>query len=55
VVAKHYDASLLMWDVHRNIDLARTPDRRVVVHFQLLGSGDRKSHFWLVLEPGCAA
>jgi DNA-binding HxlR family transcriptional regulator len=54
VVGKHYDASLLMWDIHRNIDLARIPDRRVVVHFHLSGSSDRKSHFWLVLEPGSA-
>lgn len=54
VVAKHYDASLLMWDIHRNVDLARIPDRRVVVHFHLSGSSDRKSHFWLVLEPGSA-
>ena len=26
------------------------PERRVVVHFHLSGSSDRKSHFWLVLE-----
>ena len=50
VVAKKYDASLLMWDIHRNVDVAALPEHRVVVHFHLQGSSDRKSHFWLVLE-----
>ena len=50
VVAKNYDASLLMWDIRRNIDTDGVPARRVVVHFHLQGSSDRKSHFWLVLE-----
>jgi DNA-binding HxlR family transcriptional regulator len=50
VVARHYDASLLMWDIHRNIDTTRLPPRRVVVHFHLAGSADGKSHFWLVLD-----
>lgn len=54
VVERHYDASLLMWDIHRNIDLDRTPPQRVVVHFHLAGSTDRKSHFWLVLHDGTA-
>ena len=52
VVAKHYDASLLMWDIHRNIDVSRIPADRVVVHFNLAGSSDKKSRFWLVLDPG---
>ena len=52
VVAKHFDASLLMWDIHRNVVVrgAAGPER-VVVHFHLRGSSDKKSHFWLVLEP----
>ena len=25
-----------------------------MVHFHLAGSSDRKSHFWLMLEPGTA-
>jgi DNA-binding HxlR family transcriptional regulator len=54
VVAKHHDASLLMWDIHRNIVAERLPGRRVVVHFFLDGSSDHKSHFWLVLDEGCA-
>jgi DNA-binding HxlR family transcriptional regulator len=51
VQAKHYDASLLMWDVHRNVDADRLPAHRVVVHFHLQGSIDKKSRFWLVLQP----
>ena len=39
-----------MWDIHRNVDVAALPRERVVVHFHLQGSSDRKSHFWLVLE-----
>lgn len=54
VVAKHYDASLLMWDIHRSVVADRLPGRRVVVHFFLDGSSDRKSHFWLVLDGGRA-
>jgi DNA-binding HxlR family transcriptional regulator len=50
VIEKGYDASLLMWDIHRNIDVEKTPDNRVVVYFHLLGSTDKKSRFWLVLE-----
>lgn len=55
VEAKHYDASLLMWDIHRNIDVRRAPARRTVVHFHVTGSSDGKSRYWLVLEGGAAA
>jgi DNA-binding HxlR family transcriptional regulator len=54
VAAKHHHASLLMWDIHRNIIADRLPGRLVVVHFFLDGSSDRKSHFWLVLDKGRA-
>lgn len=54
VVTRKYDASLLMWDIHRNIELGKLPPGRVVVHFHLAGSSDRKSHFWLVLHDGTA-
>ncbi len=51
VQARHMDASLLMWDIHRNVRAERLPPGRVVVHFHLRGSSDKKSRFWLVLEP----
>jgi DNA-binding HxlR family transcriptional regulator len=49
VVAKGYDATLLMWDIHRNVDIDELPAGRVVVLFRLVGSTDGKSHYWLVL------
>jgi DNA-binding HxlR family transcriptional regulator len=54
VRARHMDASLLMWDIHRSIDVDALPPRRVVVHFHLRGSSDRQSRFWLVLDDGTA-
>ena len=50
VVAKPLDASLLIWDMHRNIEFDALPARRVVVHFHLSGSSDGNSQFWLVLD-----
>jgi DNA-binding HxlR family transcriptional regulator len=52
VTGRHMDASLLMWDIHRNVEVDELPIPRVVVHFHLRGSSDKKSRFWLVLEPG---
>ncbi len=52
VEAKHFDASLLMWDIRRGVAVDRVPPQRVVVHFHLRGSRDGKSRFWLVLEGG---
>ncbi len=47
----HLDASLLMWDIHRNVIDDNLPEEQVVVHFHLEGSTDGKRRFWLVLEP----
>ncbi|MGH9027487.1 MAG: winged helix-turn-helix transcriptional regulator, partial [Acidimicrobiia bacterium] len=49
--SRHMDASLLMWDIRRNIHVDKLPASRVVAHFHLRGSSDKKSRFWLVLEP----
>ena len=54
VSARQMDASLLMWDIHRNIVTALLPPERVVVQFHLRGSIDKKSRFWLVLQNGAA-
>jgi DNA-binding HxlR family transcriptional regulator len=50
VKARHMDASLLMWDIHRNVHVEKLPAPRIVVHFHLRGSSDKKSRFWFVLE-----
>jgi DNA-binding HxlR family transcriptional regulator len=52
VKAEHLDASYLMWNVRRRVEVDEFPQPRVVVHFHLRGSIDKKSRFWLVLEPG---
>jgi len=54
VGARQMDASLLMWDIHRNIVVTALPPERVVVWFHLQGSIDKKSRFWLVLQNGAA-
>jgi DNA-binding HxlR family transcriptional regulator len=54
VGARQMDASLLMWDIHRNIVVELLPPERIVVFFHLRGSIDKKSRFWLVLQHGAA-
>jgi hypothetical protein len=47
---RNLDASLLMWDIQRRIVTENLPSERVVVHFHVTGSTDKKSRFWLVLD-----
>jgi DNA-binding HxlR family transcriptional regulator len=42
------DPSLLMWDMHRRINVERLPERRVVARFDFQGL--RSGSYWLVLE-----
>jgi DNA-binding HxlR family transcriptional regulator len=42
------DPALLMWDLHRRINLDRLPERRVVARFDFTGA--HRGTFWLVLE-----
>ena len=47
------DLTMLMWDMHRRIDMQRLPDRRVVVRFDFRAFPPRCRGFrtcWLVLE-----
>src|SRR5690606_7433488 len=45
------DPHLLMWDVHRNLDLAAMPDGRTVLGFVFpdVAAGTRR--WWIVVEP----
>ncbi len=43
------DPALLLWRMHRRIDVARLPLNRLVVEFEFHGA--RRQHAWLVLEP----
>ncbi len=47
------DIDLLMWDMHRRIELDRLPGRRIVVEVQFTGLSHRR--YWLVLERSGAS
>lgn len=50
---QHLDASLLMWDMRRNLDTTPMPRRRSVIQFRYPEqpvAADRA--FWLIVEPG---
>lgn len=53
LTSEDYDPSLLMWDIRRNIDVARLPgDRRTVIEFRLRGVLPAHRRWWLVVEAG---
>lgn len=43
------DPSLLLWDMHRNIDHSKVRDGRTVVHFQFTDVTPRARRWWLVI------
>ena len=46
------DPHLLMWDIHRNIDVAELPaGRRTVVEINLRGAKPKERRWWLVDVP----
>ncbi|MBT4933292.1 MAG: helix-turn-helix transcriptional regulator [Rhodospirillaceae bacterium] len=48
---KDLDPSLLMWDMHRNIDFDFIPqDRRFVVQFEFTGVPVKQRRWWLLME-----
>ena len=44
------DPHLLMWDIHRNLDLEAIPDGRTVLHFQFPGIPRPSAWWWLVID-----
>jgi DNA-binding HxlR family transcriptional regulator len=54
---ENLDLMMLMWDMHRRVDVSRLPARRVVVRFEFRSFPERCRGFrtcWLVLErQGC--
>ncbi len=44
------DPHLLMWDVHRNIDLDAVPDGRTVLHFDFTDVAARGRSWWVVID-----
>ncbi|MGH8888676.1 MAG: winged helix-turn-helix transcriptional regulator [Acidothermaceae bacterium] len=43
------DPHLLLWDVHRNLDLAAMPDGRTVLHFQFPDIRGQAATWWIVV------
>ncbi|MGC9368756.1 MAG: winged helix-turn-helix transcriptional regulator [Paracoccaceae bacterium] len=48
---ENLDASLLMWDMRRNLDPAPLPRRRTVLQFRYPDLPRAKRNWWLVVEP----
>jgi len=51
---QNLDVSLLMWDMHRNLDLTPMPKGRRVIQFQYPELPPRLRHWWLLVGPGSA-
>ncbi|WP_338749823.1 winged helix-turn-helix transcriptional regulator [Janibacter alittae] len=47
-----YDPTLLMWDVHRNLDLAQMPTGRVVLGFRFPDVEAAHREWWIVVAAG---
>lgn len=44
------DPQLLLWDIHRNLDLAAMPDGRTVIGFQFIDVPGKAARWWLVVD-----
>ncbi|HEY8615147.1 helix-turn-helix domain-containing protein [Phenylobacterium sp.] len=51
VSLQHLDATLLMWDMRRNLDPRPLPPRRSVIQFQYPEQPSAQRSFWLVVAP----
>jgi len=49
---QHLDASLLMWDMRRNLDPTPMPKRRCVIEVQYPELPSAQRSWWLLVEPG---
>ncbi|CAN5374012.1 helix-turn-helix domain-containing protein [soil metagenome] len=49
---QHLDASLLMWDMRRSLDLDPMPKRRSVIQFLYPEQAVVNRAWWLIVEPG---
>jgi len=48
---QHLDASLLMWDMRRNLDPTPIPKRRSVIHFHYADLPPGQRSWWLLVGP----
>ena len=51
VSLKNLDPSLLMWDMHRNLDPTPMPDRRCVIQFLYPELQQARRSYWLLVDP----
>jgi DNA-binding HxlR family transcriptional regulator len=51
---QHLDPSLLMWDMHRNLDPSPLPPRRCVIRFLYPELPAARRKWWLIIEPGAS-
>ncbi len=52
---QHLDASLLMWDMRRNLNLTPLPKRRSVIQFRYPEQAASDRAWWLIVEAGAAS
>lgn len=52
LVVEDLDASLLMWDMRRSVNVDAFPARRVVLQFEYPDASKGAEHWWLVAEDG---
>ncbi|MGH9079393.1 MAG: winged helix-turn-helix transcriptional regulator [Acidimicrobiales bacterium] len=45
------DPSLLLWDMHRNVDHSAVPDGRTVIQFRFPDAPVKSRDWWMVLTP----
>jgi DNA-binding HxlR family transcriptional regulator len=50
--ARDLDPGLLMWDIHRRLNVGRMPVRRTVLRFELLDVFGSMRRWWLVVDRG---
>jgi DNA-binding HxlR family transcriptional regulator len=48
------DPGLLMWDIHRRLNIDRFPERRSVLKFELTDVPSKGRNYWLVIDQGKA-
>lgn len=48
---QHLDASLLMWDMRRQLDLTPLPKQRSVIQFRYPEQAPKDRSWWLIVEP----
>jgi hypothetical protein len=51
VSLKNLDPSLLMWDMHRNLDPTPMPDRKCVIQFLYPELQKARRSWWLLVDP----